>query len=115
MQEIRKYLSQVEGWKKRRAEIEEELNEVWTDDGELEPPLYPEGKNYKSGKETEGEDNREIIEVEGIDSDEDTVRGPGKIVGELDDEPDQDDVKSLQSSTTNDIGNENQDEKSGKE
>jgi ATP-binding cassette subfamily D (ALD) long-chain fatty acid import protein len=35
----------VEEWKKRRQEIEEELNRVWVDGGEeLQPPPYAEAE-----------------------------------------------------------------------
>ncbi|KAL4884534.1 ABC transporter transmembrane region 2-domain-containing protein [Aspergillus karnatakaensis] len=40
IQEIRKRLDKVEEWKKRREEIEEELQKVWVDNGELAPPPY---------------------------------------------------------------------------
>jgi ATP-binding cassette subfamily D (ALD) long-chain fatty acid import protein len=48
--ELRERLSKVEEWKKRRQEIEEELNRVWVDgkDGEwqeeLPPPSYLESE-----------------------------------------------------------------------
>ncbi|PFH62449.1 hypothetical protein XA68_13516 [Ophiocordyceps unilateralis] len=35
LQELRERLTQVEGWKKRRDDIEQELAAVWTDKGEL--------------------------------------------------------------------------------
>ncbi|KAF9889930.1 hypothetical protein FE257_006802 [Aspergillus nanangensis] len=40
LQEIRKRLDRVDEWKKRREEIEQELNKVWIEDGELAPPPY---------------------------------------------------------------------------
>jgi ATP-binding cassette subfamily D (ALD) long-chain fatty acid import protein len=42
IQEIRKRLDNVEDWKKRREEIEHELQKVWVDKGELAPPPYEE-------------------------------------------------------------------------
>jgi ATP-binding cassette subfamily D (ALD) long-chain fatty acid import protein len=51
--ELRERLQKVEEWKKRRGEIEEELNRVWTqDEGELEAPEYLEGSDeVGSGEE----------------------------------------------------------------
>ncbi|GES60382.1 peroxisomal ABC transporter [Aspergillus terreus] len=43
LQELRRRLDKVEDWKKRREEIENELNKVWVEDGELAPPPYVEG------------------------------------------------------------------------
>ena len=44
-QDLLDTLSKVEGWKRRRAEIEQELNTVWTEDGELDcPPSLVEAK-----------------------------------------------------------------------
>lgn len=40
--ELRKRLNNVETWKKRREEIEAELNKVWILEGELSPPPYEE-------------------------------------------------------------------------
>jgi len=41
LQELRDSLAQVEEWKKRRQEIEEELSKVWVDGGEeLQPPSW---------------------------------------------------------------------------
>ncbi|KAI3324492.1 ABC transporter transmembrane region 2-domain-containing protein [Xylariaceae sp. AK1471] len=44
LQELRERLSQVEQWKQRREEIEEELAQVWTEksDAPLDPPPYVE-------------------------------------------------------------------------
>jgi ATP-binding cassette subfamily D (ALD) long-chain fatty acid import protein len=43
VQELRERLAQVEEWKKRREEIEDELAAVWTDKGgALEAPAYTE-------------------------------------------------------------------------
>jgi ATP-binding cassette, subfamily D (ALD), peroxisomal long-chain fatty acid import protein len=39
--ELRERMSKVEEWKRRRQEIEDELNKVWTEGGdELPPPPY---------------------------------------------------------------------------
>jgi ATP-binding cassette subfamily D (ALD) long-chain fatty acid import protein len=41
--ELRERMGKVEGWKKRREEIEEELGRVWVAGGEeLPPPVYAE-------------------------------------------------------------------------
>ncbi|KAL4989509.1 ABC transporter transmembrane region 2-domain-containing protein [Aspergillus falconensis] len=40
LQEIRKRLDKVDEWKNRRQEIEDELQKVWVDRGELAPPAY---------------------------------------------------------------------------
>lgn len=41
LQELRERLAQVEEWKRRRDDIEQELAAVWTDQGEsLAPPPY---------------------------------------------------------------------------
>ncbi|CBF89509.1 putative peroxisomal ABC transporter (PXA1) [Aspergillus nidulans FGSC A4] len=42
LEEIRKRLSKVDEWKKRRQEIEDELQKVWVDHGELAPSSYEE-------------------------------------------------------------------------
>ncbi|KAI2788929.1 ATP-binding cassette sub-family D member 2 [Penicillium oxalicum] len=40
LQELRRRLDEVDGLKKRRAEIESELSKVWTHEGEIAPPPY---------------------------------------------------------------------------
>ncbi|KAL3463367.1 ABC transporter transmembrane region 2-domain-containing protein [Aspergillus heterothallicus] len=50
IQEIRKRLDNIGAWKKRREEIEDELQKVWVDKGELAPPPYEE-----SSRTTESE------------------------------------------------------------
>ena len=43
--ELRERLAKVEEWKRRRQDIEEELNRVWTEGGdELSPPSYLEAE-----------------------------------------------------------------------
>jgi ATP-binding cassette subfamily D (ALD) long-chain fatty acid import protein len=43
LKELRERLANVEQWTKRRQEIDDELNKVWTHDGdELAPPPYVE-------------------------------------------------------------------------
>ena len=46
LQELRRRLSQVEEWKRRREEIEEELRKVLIEGekGDLDPPPYLEGE-----------------------------------------------------------------------
>ena len=38
--ELRERLAQVEEWKRRRQEIEDEFNKVWVEGEELAPPPY---------------------------------------------------------------------------
>lgn len=56
LQDLRERLEQVENWKARRQEIEEELSKVWVAGGdELDPPSYAESESDSSkgkGKET---------------------------------------------------------------
>ncbi|EME83263.1 ABC transporter, ABC-D family, PMP type [Pseudocercospora fijiensis CIRAD86] len=52
IQELREKLSQVEEWKQRRQEIDEELNKVWVAGQELEAPEYHNGQNGSSEAET---------------------------------------------------------------
>lgn len=42
LQELRKRLANVDEWKRRREEIEQELQKVWTEEGEVAPPPYQE-------------------------------------------------------------------------
>lgn len=47
--ELRERLAKVEEWKKRRQEIEDELNKVWVSGGnELPPPAYIEKEDISS-------------------------------------------------------------------
>jgi ATP-binding cassette subfamily D (ALD) long-chain fatty acid import protein len=57
--ELRERLSKVEEWKRRRQEIEDELNKVWVEGGdELSPPPYE--HNEDAGEESEdGKEERE--------------------------------------------------------
>jgi ATP-binding cassette subfamily D (ALD) long-chain fatty acid import protein len=48
--ELRERLAQVEEWKKRRQEIEDELNKVWVDGEELAPPPYLERDEDERGE-----------------------------------------------------------------
>jgi ATP-binding cassette subfamily D (ALD) long-chain fatty acid import protein len=53
--ELRERLGKVEGWKKRREEIEKELSQVWVEGGdELAPPSYVESEKaaIESNQET---------------------------------------------------------------
>lgn len=50
LQEIRKRLDNVDEWKKRREEIETELQKVWVDNGaQLAPPPYEENPSATEG------------------------------------------------------------------
>lgn len=51
LQELRKRLDNVEGWKRRREEIESELNKVWVASGELAPPPYQESVEQEVSNE----------------------------------------------------------------
>lgn len=52
LQELRKRLSQVEKWKRRREEIEAELKRVLVEgnEGDLEPPPYVEGETHEGAR-----------------------------------------------------------------
>lgn len=52
IQELREKLSQVQEWKQRKQEIEEELSKVWVAGQELEAPEYHSGQNGSSEGET---------------------------------------------------------------
>lgn len=51
LQELRKRLDNVEIWKRRREEIESELNKVWVASGELAPPSYQESVEQQVSSE----------------------------------------------------------------
>jgi ATP-binding cassette subfamily D (ALD) long-chain fatty acid import protein len=52
LRELRERLAQVETWKARRQEIEDELARVWVDGGDaLEPPPYAEKEAEKQPEE----------------------------------------------------------------
>ncbi|KAG5289458.1 peroxisomal half ABC transporter [Histoplasma ohiense] len=53
IQELRKRLDQVEGWKARKKEIDAELRRVWVRDGEAERALPPYQKGNEAGDEAE--------------------------------------------------------------
>jgi ATP-binding cassette subfamily D (ALD) long-chain fatty acid import protein len=49
--ELRERLSMVDEWKRRREEIDDELNKVWVDGGdELAPPSYVEVEKQNAEK-----------------------------------------------------------------
>lgn len=52
LQELRERLSQIDEWKRRRDEIEQELASVWTDQGEVLDA--PEGVEEQKETEVEG-------------------------------------------------------------
>ncbi|UNI23650.1 ATP-binding cassette long-chain fatty acid transporter pxa1 [Purpureocillium takamizusanense] len=57
LQELRERLAQVDEWKKRRDDIEQELAAVWTDKGEsLEAPDYVDIAGEQQGEPEEGDD-----------------------------------------------------------
>lgn len=48
LHELRERLSKVEEWKKRKQEIDEELNKVWVEGGaDLAPPPYLEDEESR--------------------------------------------------------------------
>lgn len=60
LQELRERLAQVEEWKRRREEINRELESVWvegSDDKPLEPPPYVEVEK-EAGAEVEKVDSQ---------------------------------------------------------
>ncbi|KAF2201636.1 hypothetical protein GQ43DRAFT_371011 [Delitschia confertaspora ATCC 74209] len=66
LHELRERLKKVEEWKRRKQEIEDELNEVWVDGGEhLAPPPYIEGEG-DVGEDEKSDDVEERIEDSGI-------------------------------------------------
>ncbi|KAL4961652.1 putative peroxisomal ABC transporter (PXA1) [Aspergillus stella-maris] len=73
IQEIRKRLDQVDEWKKRREEIEKELQKVWVDNGELAPPPYEEAAPTAESEAEVAAITQQISEAE---SDENVVTIP---------------------------------------
>ncbi|KAF2006687.1 peroxisomal ABC transporter-like protein [Amniculicola lignicola CBS 123094] len=69
--ELRERLAKVELWKKRRDEIDEELNRVWVDGGEeLGPPSYAEVSEVGQAEGSAEEDVDENYGAECEDSEE---------------------------------------------
>jgi ATP-binding cassette subfamily D (ALD) long-chain fatty acid import protein len=67
--ELRERLAKVEEWKRRRQEIDDELNKVWVEGGdELAPPPYEsEGSAHdERGKKAAVEDSYEDEESESV-------------------------------------------------
>lgn len=63
--ELRERLAQVEEWKKRKQEIDEELERVWTDGGdELAPPAYVEAEASEHEKHQDQEQADEQLPSE---------------------------------------------------
>lgn len=61
LNELRERLSKVEEWKRRRQEIEDELNRVWVEGGnELTPPPYVETEETAKPAKNEGHDASEV-------------------------------------------------------
>lgn len=48
LQELRKRLDKVDEWKQRREEIDQELQKVWANSGEVAPPPYQEEEHSGS-------------------------------------------------------------------
>jgi ATP-binding cassette subfamily D (ALD) long-chain fatty acid import protein len=66
--ELRERLAKVEEWKKRRGEIEEELNRVWVEGKEedLAPPSYLESEGDASEKGTRSDEEAVESGSEGV-------------------------------------------------
>ena len=61
--ELRERMSKVEEWKRRRQEIDDELNKVWTAGGdELSPPPYTVKEEKKQLQEPASEDGLETLQ-----------------------------------------------------
>lgn len=76
--ELRERLAKVEGWKRRKQEIEDELNKVWVEDEgegeELPPPAYLENEGQQEGRGGEEDEDEEVI-VETEDGEKDEGEG----------------------------------------
>ena len=59
LQELRKRLDNVDEWRRRREEIDNELRQVWTQKGELTPPPYEEVET-QAVEETVGDAEQEV-------------------------------------------------------
>jgi ATP-binding cassette subfamily D (ALD) long-chain fatty acid import protein len=70
--ELRERLAKVEEWKKRRGEIEEELNRVWVEGKEedLAPPSYLESEGDASEKGTRSDEEAVESGSEGVSAGE---------------------------------------------
>ena len=69
MAELRDRLAKVEEWKKRRQEIEDELNKVWVNSGEeLAPPPY---MQEESEAQSEALDEEYDVAVESTTDEQD--------------------------------------------
>jgi len=52
LNELRERLANVEEWKRRRQEVEDELSKVWVDGGEvLPPPAYSDDEKAENDEE----------------------------------------------------------------
>jgi len=67
IQELREKLSQVNEWKQRRQEIDEELNKVWVSGSELEAPSYQQQEESEVDSEQyrQQEESVEFVEASG--------------------------------------------------
>ncbi|KAK1781855.1 ABC transporter transmembrane region 2-domain-containing protein [Copromyces sp. CBS 386.78] len=83
LNDLRERLAQVEKWKARREEIEQELNKVWVEGGEnLAPPPYAEKEGEGQATQTEsestleqrsiGDSTVEIVRPDDVRADEET-------------------------------------------
>ena len=63
LQELRKRLDKVDEWKQRREEIENELNKVWTQEGEIPPPPYEEKPEEQQSEQPEEQVVEEAAEA----------------------------------------------------
>lgn len=79
LQELRKRLDKVDEWKQRREEIDNELNKVWAQEGEIAPPPYEE-----VGEQPDQQPEEQTTEEQTV---EETVEGP-QTVEQVDDDLD---------------------------
>lgn len=93
--ELRERLAKVEEWKKRRQEIEDELNKVWVNNGEeLPPPAYAEeeGSGVESVESVESRDDEEDLDDE-QDEEDRGVESVESVENEQDEEDEEDESR----------------------
>lgn len=66
LQELRKRLEKVDEWKRRRLEVEKELNRVWVQEGELAPPPYEEKEVVVTNDAVKEDSSSRVEDVEEV-------------------------------------------------
>ena len=66
LRELRKRLEKVDEWKRRRLEVEKELNRVWVQEGELAPPPYEEKEVVVTNDAVKEDSSSHVEEVEEV-------------------------------------------------